>query len=283
MPPLPLVLEPDPDDPDCAVPIVAVTVAGRPYRFVLDTGAACTTMAPDAYTSALPVSGRGRSHGAFAPTSDPFVTVTDLRAGPMHVTELKVALAEGNWPGAPNLLGMDVLRRYRCHFRFGRGVVEVGPEAGTEAGTEAGAEAGQAAAPVTMNDLWTSAACHPHVDVEWPGVTAHACWDSGAGITVVNRDFWLAHRELFDETGTVTGTDVGGARRETTMLRMSRSVIGCREFGAHKAVVVDLTAANSSLERPMDLILGYPAWRQADWLFDFPARKWALTGAAGTC
>jgi hypothetical protein len=31
------------------------------------------------------------------------------------------------------------------------------------------------------------------------------------------------------------------------------------------------------VERPMDLILGYPAWRQADWLFDFPARKWALT------
>jgi hypothetical protein len=27
----------------------------------------------------------------------------------------------------------------------------------------------------------------------------------------------------------------------------------------------------------MDLILGYPTIRQADWLFDFPARRWAVT------
>jgi hypothetical protein len=27
----------------------------------------------------------------------------------------------------------------------------------------------------------------------------------------------------------------------------------------------------------MDLILGYPTIRQADWLFDFPARRWTLT------
>ena len=40
---------------------------------------------------------------------------------------------------------------------------------------------------------------------------------------------------------------------------------------------MDLTAADRSPERPMDLILGYPAWRPADWLFDFPARQWAIT------
>jgi hypothetical protein len=27
----------------------------------------------------------------------------------------------------------------------------------------------------------------------------------------------------------------------------------------------------------MDMILGYPALREADWLFGFPARRWALT------
>jgi hypothetical protein len=30
-------------------------------------------------------------------------------------------------------------------------------------------------------------------------------------------------------------------------------------------------------EYPMDLILGYPTLRQADWLFDFPAKRWTLT------
>ncbi len=41
--------------------------------------------------------------------------------------------------------------------------------------------------------------------------------------------------------------------------------------------MVDLSAANATLDRPMDLILGYPTWSQADWLFDFPARMWAVT------
>ena len=37
------------------------------------------------------------------------------------------------------------------------------------------------------------------------------------------------------------------------------------------------SGVNSTLEYPMDLILGYPTIRQADWLFDFPARRWAVT------
>ncbi len=31
------------------------------------------------------------------------------------------------------------------------------------------------------------------------------------------------------------------------------------------------------IEIPMDLILGYPTIRQADWLLDFPAKRWAVT------
>jgi hypothetical protein len=40
------------------------------------------------------------------------------------------------------------------------------------------------------------------------------------------------------------------------------------------AVVVDLAGANSMLRYPMDLIVGYPTIRRAEWLFDFPARRW---------
>jgi hypothetical protein len=39
---MPLIIEPDLDDPDCAEVLVDGTVAGRPYRFLLDTGAART-------------------------------------------------------------------------------------------------------------------------------------------------------------------------------------------------------------------------------------------------
>jgi len=93
----------------------------------------------------------------------------------------------------------------------------------------------------------------------------------------VNRAFWLEHPELFEPIGTSAGTDAHGEQAETPLLLMSGPVIGQRAFGSHKAVAVDLSGVNRTLEYPMDLILGYPTIRQADWLFDFPARRWGVT------
>jgi hypothetical protein len=261
---LPVMIEPDPDDPDCAVPFVEGTVAGRAYRFVLDTGAARTTILADEYTAALPSVGTSQGHGAFAAVSQAIVTVTDVAVGPLASASLDVARADGPGPGQ-HLLGMDVIGRYRCHFRFAAGVVDVGPSEGANA---RGA------------DLTVGRRGHCHVDVSWPqapGVSAFANWDSGAGITIVHEGFWLAHRELFREIGTTEGTDASGAQLRTPLIQVSGAVIGERSFAPHKAAVVDLSAANATLERPMDLVLGYPTWSQADWLFDFPAKTWALT------
>ena len=93
----------------------------------------------------------------------------------------------------------------------------------------------------------------------------------------MNRDFWRDHPELFEEIGPSTGTDSSGSQAQTPLLQMAGPVIGHRAFTAHRAVAVDLSAVNAGLEYPMDLILGYPTLRQADWLFDFPAKRWALT------
>lgn len=46
---------------------------------------------------------------------------------------------------------------------------------------------------------------------------------------------------------------------------MAEAVIGRRPFGRHRAAVIDLSRASSTIELPMDLILGYPTLRQADW------------------
>ena len=259
MPQLPLIIQPDPDDPDCANIMVDGTVAGRPYRFILDTGAARTQLEADEYTRTLPAVPGETSSGVFAARSDPVVTVTDVAVGPLRAATLDVARVSPG-PQPRNLLGMDVLRRYRCLFRLEAAVLDVGAVAGYQAD----------------HDLRTGSRGHVYVDVHWPGVTAQACWDTGAGITIVNRDFWLAHPLLFEEAGTATGTDATGATLQTPVVVMAEAVIGGRPFGRHRAAVVDLSHANSTIELPMDLILGYPTLRQADWLFDFPAGRWAV-------
>jgi predicted aspartyl protease len=259
---VPLITEPDPDDPGCATVLVDGTVAGRPCRFVLDTGAARTQLEADEYTAALAAVTRDVSFGAFGGhRADVVVTVTDLAVGPLRAATLEVALVAGGGPAQRNVLGMDVLGRYVCHFRLDAGVLELEAAAGAQAD----------------QDLLMSSRGHPYVEVHWPGVTGQACWDTGAGATVVNRDFWRGHPELFEEIGTSVGTDSTGSQAETPLLRMAGPVIGHRAFTGHRVVAVDLSGANAELEYPMDLILGYPTLRQADWLFDFPAKRWTLT------
>jgi hypothetical protein len=259
-----LIIEPDPDDGDCATVLVDGTVAGRPYRFVLDTGAARTQLETDEYTATLSQVSSDSSGGALSmPVSHPVVTVTDLAVGPVRAATLDVTLAGKNESHARNVLGMDVLRHYCCRFRLDASALEVETSP----------------SELAVQDLLMSRRGHAYVDVHWPGVTAHACWDSGAGATLVNLGFWLEHPELFEQVGTSVGTDAAGAQAQTPALLMAGPVIGGRTFGPHRAMAVDLSGPNSTAEYPMDLILGYPTLRQADWLLDFPARRWAITGA----
>jgi len=256
---VPLIIEPDPDDPGFAAVLIDATIAGRPYRLVLDTGAARTTLDPDDYTCGLTPVAQDTSSAVFGGrVTEPLVTVTDLTAGPLHVASLDVARSDRE---VGSRLGMDVLGRYCCHFRLDAGYLDLGAPPGIRA----------------RNDLETDRRGHVLVDVHWPGASGRACWDSGAGTTLVNYEFWMAHPDLFEQIGVSVGTDGHGVRAETPLLLMAGPVIGRRAFGRHKAVAVDLSEVNRTLAHPMDLILGYPTIRQADWLFDFPAQRWAVT------
>jgi predicted aspartyl protease len=257
---VPLIIEPDEDDPGSATVLVDATIAGRPYRLILDTGAARTQLYADEYTSARPMAGEDTSAGSFGgQATRPTVTVTDLVIGPLRITELDVARAE---PESAQVLGMDVLGRYCCHFRLDAGVMDLEGPPGVRA----------------ENEIVSDRRGHVYVDVRWPGVSGQACWDTGAGATLVDRGFWRCHPELFERVGTSVGTDVNGDRLETPLLLMAAPVIGQRRFSGHNAVAVDLSGVNRTAGRPMDLILGFPTIRQADWLFDFPAGRWTLTG-----
>jgi len=256
---VPLIIEPDPDDPDFATVMVDATVAGRPYRLLLDTGAARTQLDPDEYVSGLSLVGEDSSSAAFGGrVTDPVVTITDLDVGPLRMARLDVTRSER---AVGSRLGMDVLGQHCCHFRLDAGVMGLDAPPGIQA----------------ENDLLLSRRGHAYVEVQWPDASGRACWDTGSSPTIVDRGFWIGHPELFEQIGVSVGTDGNGEQAETPLLLMAESVIGQRVFDRHKAVAVDLSRVNSTLEYPMDLILGYPTMRQADWLFDFPAKRWMLT------
>jgi hypothetical protein len=64
---------------------------------------------------------------------------------------------------------------------------------------------------------------------------------------------------------------------QTTSSTCWRMQIAGYEFSAYHVAVVDLSAANDTLAQPMDIVLGYPSLRQANWYCDVPQRLWSVT------
>jgi Aspartyl protease len=254
---VPIIVVADPDTPGCADVKVDIEVDGRRYRCELDTGAARTTLASDEYLASLPACGSDRSARAFSARTDDLVTILGLAVGPLSVGPVEVARVPAG-PDQRCLLGMDVLGRYCCRFRFDAGILEL-----TDSPDPA------ATLPLQVSDRG-----HLYVTPRWAGISASACWDSGAGITLVDQSFHRAHPHLFAEAGTTVGRDGSGASFETPVYLMSGPMIGGVQFGPSLAAVIDMSAMNHGLQYPMDMIVGYPTYRQAEWLFDVPGRGW---------
>jgi hypothetical protein len=255
---IPLIIEPDPDDPGCALVLVDGTVSGRPRRFVLDTGAARTQVTSDSFTSTLTHIGREAAPGIFGRHERPLVTLPDLQVGPTRVSDLPVALGGGG-PEDRSLLGMDVLGQHRWTFDFGHATATVD-----------GATSGQ-------QPLRLGAHLHPVVDVSWPGLRVEAVWDSGSGVTIVDEQLVSGHPELFEAPGRTVGTDSTGTQVEGETRTLTGAVIGGCRFAPHRVAVADLSGMNAGLDRPTEIVLGWTTLRQASWVFDFPGRRWSLS------
>lgn len=52
---------------------------------------------------------------------------------------------------------------------------------------------------------------------------------------------------------------------------------GALTLTAHVAAIIDLTPTNPADGPRTDLILGCPALSQANWVLDFPARRWSAS------
>jgi hypothetical protein len=57
---------------------------------------------------------------------------------------------------------------------------------------------------------------------------------------------------------------------------MNACNIGDRTFPEVRVASVDFSHMNANSVTPIDMILGYNILSKANWLFDFPNKKWAF-------
>jgi hypothetical protein len=256
-----LIIKQDEDDTEAAEVLVDGTLGAHKYRFLLDTGAAKTCVTLDDYTSTFDCIDKSNSSGVFAKSSDDLVKVPTIDLGPIVKKNITVGRRAVEGSGTSSLIGMDILKDYCCHFLFDENRVSINPGDGG----------------YNFQELSYDNKFHPYIDIHFGELKAQTVWDTGAGITVADMNFIKKHPAHFEEVGRSYGTDSTGYKMETPMFIMAATMIGDNEFPPHKVAGVDLSQVNDTIELPMDLILGYSTLSKANWLFDFPRKKWAIT------
>lgn len=189
------------------------------------------------------------------------MTADTLVTGDQVTRNLLIQLQPAGWPH-PALLGMDVLGSHRCDFHFDRPRIELD-------------------GPLPPNPSWFPLTTDPHrtptVDVSWGDTRSTAVWDTGAGVTLVDRTWASSHPEVVViGTASGRGTDVTGAQASHPWGTLAACRIGGREFGGQVCGVVDFSVLNATLASPIEVVLGLPLITQASWCMDFPGHRWTL-------
>jgi hypothetical protein len=255
--PVVLRVEPDEEFDECALLCVDGTVSGVPHRFVLDTGSPSTQLAdPEALLPASVV-GQDTAEGLFGRTgvervAVPDLTVPGLTAGPRTVARLRTGGDRSR-----SLLGLDVLGAHALLLD--------GPAATLHATVAGGLAADR--------PLERGPRGHCYLPATLPGGrVVRAMWDTGADITVVDRQLLTAQPELFTALGSADGTDSSGTTALTDVYRMVAYRIEDVPFAGHTVAVADLP-------EPCELVLGYTTLCQAIWSMDLPRSRWAVRRA----
>jgi len=257
-----MMIKPDEEDIDAAEILVDGTIGGFPYRFRLDTGAARSSVIFDDYTSTFDCIETRDSSGVFATSRLEVIRVPSIELGPIRKQDVLVNRAEAHPRVRTNLLGMDVLKDYCCHFLFDEKRVVIQDEPASD---------------WPVQEVRVDKKFYPHMTLRLGEIEAVAIWETGAGITLADMSFIKKHPALFEEVGHSQGTDSTGASMQTPVFLMTSPIIGTYTFSPHKVAGVDLSRLNARAEIPVDLALGYSTLRQANWWFDFPGRRWAIS------
>lgn len=252
---LPISVTPDPDDPRARQVLVEAIADGVAISMILDTGAYRSSVPHDErFTAAVQPDERSKSAGR-RPADRQIGRIQSLTWGSLTATDLTVDMEPPDWPHSP--LGMDVLGAHACHFRFSDGLLE----------------ADWPVPPGPFLPLSTPPNRAPVLPVEWGETRVLAVWDTGAGITTIDRVWADANPELVSITADLgTGTDwTTRTTQENPRGFLSSCRIGEVTFPKQDCgIIADWPAALENIP----IILGLPLISLANWYMDFPNQRW---------
>jgi len=257
-----LVLANDPVDAEAIDVWVNGLVGDAPVRFRLDTGAAHCSVPLLESTQKLTVTGVNSGVGLSGIGLDgDQVSVPRLNLGGLVIEDVAATRLVAGSP-LPALLGMTALARFRCEFRFSDHQLALDRQTSLDT--------------VDWFELTSHVRTQPMVPVDFDTVSVLACWDTGAGLSVVDVDFAHAHPQLFEPVRAARGVDSSGVEIPSQLCWMAPFQVGGIAIDSSVCVIVDLGRFNTALEQPIPFVLGMPAIVQADWSFDFPQRRWSV-------
>lgn len=257
---MPVTVIPDPHDVRAVQAWMDVDIDGSALRMLLDTGSRRSAVPASTVAGLVSdqtvSSGHGVS-GVDVKTSRATVRLT--LPGAHSCDRLDVEVQSDDWPHPP-LLGRDVFDGCACDFRLTEGAVEINPA--------------QPPDGLRGFEPWRGG---PGVAMRWGETIVNAFWDTGAGITIVDRNWADEHPEaveVLDQTG--HGTDVTGSEVAGVHGRMKGYAIEDLEFPDQACGVVDLSGLNAQLSEPIHIMLGLPQIVLANWYVDFDAQILAI-------
>lgn len=248
---VPVECVPDPEVAGCGNAFVSVAVDDLVVRAAFDTGAPRTTLI-DLPSSARLVGG-GETTGAFGTEDVTDWEVGGIRLGSLRAGPLTVHRIEGG-AGRHPVVGLDVLGTgsWQLDLRDGTLVTDAPSPEGTP--------------------FERAANGHLLTEMRWPAATATALFDTGAGITLIDRRFAAAHPHLFERAGSTEGTDVLGSHADLELARTCGYEIDGVRFDGHIVAVADLPRIPDHI----DAAIGFPTITQARWTVDVAARRWCI-------
>ncbi|RYZ92443.1 MAG: hypothetical protein EOP06_04235 [Proteobacteria bacterium] len=115
------------------------------------------------------------------------------------------------------------------------------------------------------------------IDVTIGGNVVEALWDTGAELTVVDRDFIMSNGSFFEfEQKIENGQDAAGNSVEFDLYRVTNLEIGSIKFSG-KIMSMDFGMISEKVGQNIKVVLGTNFMRGYIWQFDFSGRKWKIS------